>query len=384
MTPSLPRSAWIDYLLRVAQPPLASLAAGRFRAEFPVQARPEKAADRAKYTHLEALGRTLAGIAPWLELTHTPAEEVECQARLRALATGAIAQALDPASPDAIDFTAGGQCLVDAAFLAHALLRAPETLFNALDTTSRDRLIAALRATRMHTPGTNNWLLFSAMVEAALLRFTGEADFMRIDYAIRQHEQWYKGDGIYGDGADFHWDYYNSFVIQPMLLDVAETADAVSDRWRALLPAIRRRALRHAAVLERLVGSDGSFPPIGRSIAYRCGAFQHLAQMALRRELPEGLAPAAVRGALGAVIHRTLSAPGTFDAGGWLRIGLAGDQPDLAEAYISTGSLYLCSTAFLPLGLPADDPFWSSPDTPWTSVRVWRGEDMPADRALYA
>ncbi len=26
---------------------------------------------------------------------------------------------------------------------------------------------------------------------------------MRIDYAVRQHEQWYKGDGTYGDGPDF-------------------------------------------------------------------------------------------------------------------------------------------------------------------------------------
>ena len=45
---------------------------------------------------------------------------------------------------------------------------------------------------------------------------------MRVDYALRQHDQWYKGDGIYGDGPQFHWDYYNSFVIHPMLLDVLD------------------------------------------------------------------------------------------------------------------------------------------------------------------
>jgi hypothetical protein len=137
-------------------------------------------------------------------------------------------------------------------------------------------------------------------------------------------------------------------------------------------------------VLERLIAPDGSFPPIGRSLAYRCGAFQHLACMALRRELPPTVEPAAARAALAAVIRRTLEAPGTFDGGGWLRIGLAGDQPDLAEGYISTGSLYLCSTAFLPLGLPADDPFWNGPDRPWTSRRAWSGENLSADGALYA
>ena len=34
---------------------------------------------------------------------------------------------------------------------------------------------------------------------------------------------WYKGDGVYGDGPPFHWDYYNSFVIQPMLLNILAT-----------------------------------------------------------------------------------------------------------------------------------------------------------------
>lgn len=376
------RSDWLKLLLRVAEPPLAALAAGRLRETMPVQCRSGLTADRALYTHLEAFGRTLAGIAPWLALENPPEAERAAQARLRELALAAIDHALHAESPDRMNFTHGGQPLVDAAFLAHALLRAPDALFHALPATTRDRLLAALRSTRAITPGQSNWLLFSAMIEAALLRFAGEGDLMRIDYALRQHENWYVGDGTYGDGPEYHWDYYNSFVIQPMLLDVAETADARDSRWRELLPKFRARAVRHAAVQERLVAPDGSFPPLGRSIAYRCGAFQHLAQMALRRELPASVPPAAARGALGAVIRRTLEAPGTFDAQGWLRIGLAGDQPDLAERYISTGSLYLCTAAFLPLGLPASDPFWSAPDEPWTSVKIWRGDDLPADSAL--
>jgi hypothetical protein len=133
-----------------------------------------------------------------------------------------------------------------------------------------------------------------------------------------------------------------------------------------------------------MIAPDGTFPPLGRSLVYRCGAFQHLAVMALRRELPASLPPAAARGALGAVIRRTLEAPGTFDAAGWLRIGLSGEQPGLGESYISTGSLYLCTTAFLPLGLPADDAFWAGPDAPWTSVRAWSGQDLSADSALYS
>jgi hypothetical protein len=242
--------------------------------------------------------------------------------------------------------------------------------------------VRALQSSRVTTPGFNNWLLFTATVEAALARLGADWDRVRVDYALRQHAQWYKGDGTYGDGPDFHWDYYNSFVIQPMLLDVLDACGADSPAWDAMKEPVRRRAQRQAAIQERLIGPDGSFPPIGRSLAYRFGAFQVLGQIALRRELPQEISPAQVRGALTAAIRRGIEAPGTFDKDGWLRIGFCGHQPGIGERYISTGSLYLCTTGLLPLGLPPDDPFWAAPAQPWTQARAFSGQPFPIDKAL--
>ena len=120
-------------------------------------------------------------------------------------------------------------------------------------------------------------------------------DVMRVDYAVRAHQQWYVGDGLYGDGPHFHWDYYNSFVIQPMLLDVLRNIAPHAKTWQALLPDILARAKRYAAIQERLISPEGTFPVIGRSICYRCGAFQLLAQIALMGELPAPLTGARVR-----------------------------------------------------------------------------------------
>jgi hypothetical protein len=80
--------------------------------------------------------------------------------------------------------------------------------------------------------------------------------------------------------------------------------------------------------------------------------------------------------------QRTLNAVGTFSPEGWLQIGLAGHQPSLGEKYISTGSLYLCSAAWLPLGLNASDPFWSGAAASWTQKSVWSGNDAPPDHAM--
>ncbi len=375
------RAFWLSALLRIARPVLGALAEGRLRRAMPVEHHPESA-DREQYTHLEAFGRTMAGLAPWLALVAPPPEEAARQAEMRALVQAALAHAVDPGSPDYMNFSRGGQPLVDAAFLAHALLRAPALLVDGLPGGVRARLAEALRLTRGITPGYNNWLLFSAMVEAALQRMGEPADGMRLDLALRKHDEWYAGDGHYGDGPEFHWDYYNSFVIQPFLLDILRQTHPGS-KWRtAFYERQQRIAGRYAEVQERLISPEGTYPPTGRSIAYRFGAFQLLAQAALQGLLPPALAPAGVREALTAVIGRTLGMPGMFDAEGWLRIGLAGAQPGLGETYISTGSLYLCTTVFLPLGLPADHPFWADPPAPWTAKRLWNGEDLPADHAL--
>ena len=339
-------------------------------------------ANRRGVTHLEAFGRLMAGIAPWLDLDDGPGDERALRNRYRDLAALALAQALDPASPDALNFTEGGQPLVDAAFLAQAVLRAPRVLQQGLDPATRTRLIAAFESARAIQPGFNNWLLFAASVEAALKVLGARWDRMRVDYALRQHDQWYRGDGAYSDGPAFHWDYYNSFVIHPMLIDVLAACGDAHPAWTTLRTKQEARARRYAAVLERLVAPDGTFPPIGRSIAYRCGAFQALAQAALRHALPADVAPAQAREALTALIARGLDAPKTFDAGGWLTIGFAGHQPAIGERYISTGSLYLCATALLPLGLPPSDPFWADAPQAWTSKRAWAGEDFPIDRAI--
>ena len=374
-----PRAQWLSYVERLADPVLTNLAAGTLKARMPVEE--AAGANRQAVTHLEAFGRLMAGIAPWLD-AEVAGDEAAMQARYRDLAYRALAQALDPASPDALNFTIGGQPLVDAAFLAEAVLRAPRTLQQELPAATRARLIAAFESARVIQPGFNNWLLFAATVEAALKVLDVGWDRMRVDYAIRQHDQWYVGDGAYSDGPAFHWDYYNSFVIHPMLVDVLAACGDEHPAWKAMCERQQNRARRFAAVQERMVGPDGSFPPIGRSIVYRCGAFHALAQSALRRQLPEEVPPAQAREALSAVITRSLDAPGTFDADGWLTIGLGGHQPNVGERYISTGSLYLCATALLPLGLPASDPFWADPPLAWTSKRAWAGDEFPIDKAL--
>jgi hypothetical protein len=376
------RDYWRGVLVRIAHPLLDALSRRKLRADMPIEAPQNTVEDRRQYTYLEAFGRLLSGVAPWLESGEASGEEGQLRRTYTQLAQQSIAAAVDPASPDFMNFNRGSQPVVDAAFLALGILRAPNTLWRSLPPPVQKNVVNAMLSTRVIRPGFNNWLLFSATVEAFLAFAGAQWDPMRVDYAVRQHQEWYKGDGMYGDGPEFHWDYYNSFVIQPMLVAVLDTISQHSKAWDSFRPPVLARAQRYAIIQERLISPEGTFPVIGRSMAYRFGAFHHLADIALRRKLPESLAPEQVRSALTAVIRRVIEQPGTFDRKGWLNVGVCGHQPGIAESYISTGSLYLCATALLPLGLPAADPFWSKPGVSWTQKRIWSGENIRADHAL--
>src|SRR5215471_7127872 len=293
------RQYWVRTMSKIAEPVLTNLAAGTLKRNMPVECVTGNVADRRKYSHLEAIGRLLSGIAPWLE---TPLEapfdrgpERDLQQRYADLARRAIRSACDPASPDFLNYHEGSQPLVDCGFLSQAVLRAPNELWKKLDDPTQKNLAAALISSRVITPGQNNWLLFAATVEAALAVMGQRFDGMRIDYAVRAHQQWYAGDGLYGDGPRFHWDYYNAFVIQPMLLDTLRAIAPHQRTWQALYPDILARAKRYAAIQERLISPEGTFPAIGRSICYRTGAMQLLAQIAQMGELPEPLTPPRVR-----------------------------------------------------------------------------------------
>ena len=377
------RDYWIQVLSTVSAPVLRALSERKLKAEMPVETAPHaNVADRRQYTHLEAMSRLLTGLAPWLESGPDGGAEGKLRNQYSEWSRMAIQSATDPQSPDFMNFNKGGQPVVDAAFLVLAIVRAPRELWGKLDATTQRNVIAALESSRVIQPGYSNWLLFSAMIEAALSLMGVWWDPMRVDYAIRSVENWYQGDGVYGDGPQFHWDYYNSFVMQPMLLNILDTVSKSSKAWDSFRQSTITRARRYAAIQERLISPEGTFPAIGRSLCYRFGAFHLLAEVSLRRQLPEDVSPPQVRSALTAVMRRMMQAPGTFDDMGWLTLGFYGHQPSIAEPYISTGSCYLCSAAWLPLGLPATDLFWSGPQTPWTSKKVWSGGQITADHAI--
>ncbi len=375
------RSYWLKTMLDIADPLLFALEKEQLAEQMPIEQKVNS--NREAYSHLEGFAQLINGMAPWLESqAENKAEEKLRKEYVQRVRTW-MDQATNPESKDFMNFSVGDQPIVDTAFLAQAILRAPNTLWYQLEDNVRQNVINALKATRSRKPHFSNWLLFAAIIEAALYKL-GEDDWdpMRIDYALNQFEQWYVGDGMYSDGISFHADYYNSYVIHPMLLDILETVMPIHSSWSDKYEKYRERAVQYAGIQERMISPEGTFPPIGRSLAYRFGALHHLANQVLRQELPSELTAGQVRSALTTVIKRTLSSDAVFDGNGWLKIGFTGHQPEIGEGYISTGSLYLCTFIFLPLGLKESDSFWREDAKDWTSKKAWNSQGFPVYQSL--
>ena len=79
------------------------------------------------------------------------------------------------------------------------------------------------------------------MTESFLDWADGSGDQYRLSTILNRIESFYVGDGWYSDGPKFHMDYYNSWVIHSMLVDVLATQKLVAERKKQNTKPIQDR-----------------------------------------------------------------------------------------------------------------------------------------------
>ena len=140
------RALWVDCLWKIAYPVVHNLAEGTLRQNMPVENPSGTPDGYREVTHLEAVGRTLAGLAPWLALPDDDTPEGRRRRQMRQEVLRGLQRAVDPQSPDCLNFTRQAQPIVDAAYLVHAFLRAPKALWEPLDSETKRRYLEAFKS----------------------------------------------------------------------------------------------------------------------------------------------------------------------------------------------------------------------------------------------
>ncbi len=380
------REYWCSQAYKMAQPVLENMARGELQKNMQLEVSPNWDGRNKKVAYMEAFGRLMAGIAPWLTLPDDDTPEGVQRKQLREWALAAYKNAVDPQSPDYLAWRGHGQALVDAAYVAESFIRGYDALWVPLDEVTKKRYLEEFQQLRRVEPPYTNWFLFSSTIESFLAKAFGtkEYDDFRVMMPIRKVEEWYVGDGWYADGPVFAFDYYTSYVFHAMYLETLKNMIDANQRgtrleYQKYYDRALKRAQKFAIILERFISPEGTFPVIGRSTPYRLAALQPLALMAWYQKLPGDLSNGQVRAALTQVMHRMFDQQNNYNEGGYLTIGFCGSQPGTADWYTNNGSLYMTSLSFMPLGLPADHDFWTCEAQPWTQVKAWGGQPFPKD-----
>ncbi len=378
---------WLHYLKLIVEPVLQAQADGMLAEKMPVESKtPADAKNRAQLSPLEAFARTAVGISGLLNYAGSDRLLIEARDRYKNLFILGLKYAVDPNHKGYLfKQPQSAQTLVEVAFLSLFFHQCPHLL-------PKGDTLTQWEACRLqglkHKPYPNNWLLFSALTLLTPPKSPiAEPELIQAEEYLSQFLALYAGDGWYKDGPEFHLDYYNSFVIHPFLLVIS----SLGLKYPSLnqikgFDKINRRAARHAIQLERLIGSEGYMPAIGRSCTYRSGILHLLAGIASLPEnhpvfiyLPKDF-PATIRESVFKAIQAFFKPKNTFSAQGWLQPGMYGYQPDMCETYISTGSLYLASFAFLPLN-GTNSQFWQKSEVKTTAEKLILGLDLPNDQA---
>lgn len=363
------KEKWESYMLQVVKPVLDDYSNCRLSLKLETADSSESTTNNAI---VEAVCRSLIGISAWLESDEYSSSKAEMREIVRQVMINIGNQ------EEGFNFYDHKQKLVEAGHIAYALKMAPQTMFYCLDDVQQEKLMKAIAKSKTIVPHLNNWLLFSAVRESMFHKLGYDYDRFIIENAGLALNDWYIGDGVFKDGIYNAYDYYNSFVIQPLAFELIE-----EERFKLVFNHDPKRIFQRQMVhQERAITSTGEYAFHGRSLAYRFGVFHHLAKMCLEGIYDDTLSKSGVKNALSEVIRPFFEEFTIFDENGYLVKGITAEQKSVTEAYVSSGSLYMCSVIFLVLGIAKDDEFWTG-DELWTSKKIWLGYEACLDKKIH-
>lgn len=297
---------------------------------------------------LEGVARPLWGLAPLAagggEFAHWPL--------IRTL----LVHGTDPDHPEYWGtITTTDQRQVETAAIGLALALAPHEVWEPLTQAERDQLVEWLRPVFTVPLVMNNWQFFRVLVYCGLRHVGVEVPRPPVEESLRLIESFYRDEGWYVDGVSEGTDFYIAFAMHFYGLIYA-TLCADEDPERA--QRFRDRARQFAPDWESRFDARGRVIAYGRSLTYRfagAGFFGALA-FADVDALPWGQ----VRELWFAHLRWWAEQQATDDRG-ILTLGWGYANLFLSEPYNSGASPYWAMKAFLPLALPEEHPFWSSP-----------------------
>ena len=312
---------------------------------------------------LESFARIASAWGAWLRNPANPAaltfqdDELDVEVLLRQ----ALLDGTNPSNPYTYwgDIGHMDQRIVESADIAVAVWMSRERVFEKMTAAEQEQIITWLAQVDGKGTYTDNWILFTAMVQTVRLHLGFPAPKADLDYRLMQIDEFYRGDGWYVDGPTNEFELYNAWMFGwHYLLWTWIDGKRRPDRCQSILA--RGRSFIDGFL--HFFGANGSYPAWGRSIVYRFAALAPFAIGHFLRIAPDdpGLLRRVSSGCIRYFYDHELFDPEAH----FVRQGYHGDFPPAGEAYISPGSPYWCCHGLFALTFDRDDPFWTAVERP--------------------
>jgi len=371
------RAIWVKHLLELTKPlfHMSKLDFNSFKIKkYYIDV--SNNVNKLNIGYLECFSRIFAGISTWIISNDDNNDDNNYdnnyENKQKELISSLVYDCFDKLIPffdKEMDLFSIEQSIVECAYICYGFIITKNKIWLLLKEETQKNIIQILKKVRLLIREYHyncNWYLFHGIIETFFKTINIDYDEEFIIEMIHSVNEWYCGDGFYFDGErKFKMDYYNSYVIQPFFLEILKVFNS------SLLDVAIQRCIRYSEFLERIIGSDGTFPPIGRSITYRFAAFHLLSYCIYNNHISVGHSYGQLRNALTKVLVTILNKE-VYDKDGFLNMGFTCEQNSLQDSYSNTGSCYITTISFLPLGLELNHPFWNDSPGPFTQESCWK------------
>ncbi|MFJ8934286.1 DUF2264 domain-containing protein [Streptomyces sp. NPDC102365] len=246
----------------------------------------------------------------------------------------------------------------EAATIAVALHESRRWIWDRLDGGTRERIVDWLWGVVGRRTPDDHRRLHQVVTEQFLASVGAPYRQDDIDAGLDRLDDWYAGDGWYGDGEGHVFDHRNGWALHLYPLLWSRLAGGGGGARGQVL---RDRLARYLTVHPHLFGGDGAPVHHGRSLAYRFAAVSPAWLGALTGCTP--LAPGLTRRLASGTVRHFVER-GVPDERGLLPLGWYETFLPVARPHSGPASPYGASTGFLGLLLPPEHPVWTARELP--------------------
>ena len=369
----LDRKLWLDNMIDIVELPLSCMSKLEFN-KFVLQKSPFESPDRdPNMGYLECFARIFAGISPWITLEKINDEN---EFKKQQIILEYVKQCFENTIPyfdESFGLFSVEQSIVECSYICYGFIISKNKIWNMLNEKIQNNMIRLFRKVRLMIKTYHvgcNWYLFHGIIEAFFKSINIDYNMQFIKNMISSVDKWYCGDGFYFDGdRKFKMDYYNSYVIQPFFIEILKIFH--SNKENDITNNAISRCIKYSEFLERIIGHDGTYPPLGRSVIYRFASFHLVSYCIYNETISERHSYGQLRNALTKVLTK-ISSKDIFNKDGLLALGFNAQQESISDYYSNNGSCYLTVLGFLPLGLNEDHIFWTDSYKHFTQEACWR------------